>query len=136
MMQEVCAKSPINIALDEELIGLSKAQVKPLLQFIKPHYIIIKPTLLGGLDNSSFFIEKANELGIGWWVTSALESNIGLNAIAQFCSSLNTEIPQGLGTGSLYKNNIDSPLTVGNGFISYNIQKPWNLELFGNEMND
>jgi o-succinylbenzoate synthase len=136
LMQEVCAKSPINIALDEELIGLSKAQVKPLLQFIKPHYIIIKPTLLGGLVTSSFFIEKANELDIGWWFTSALESNIGLNAIAQFCSSLNTEMPQGLGTGSLYENNIDSPLTVSNGFISYDLQKKWNLELFSNESND
>jgi O-succinylbenzoate synthase len=88
------------------------------------------------LANSSFFIEKANELGIGWWFTSALESNIGLNAIAQFCSSLNTEMPQGLGTGSLYENNIDSPLTVSNGFISYDLQKQWNLELFSNEMND
>jgi o-succinylbenzoate synthase len=127
-MQEICAKSPIAVALDEELIGVKENDIKPLLQVIKPPYIILKPTLLGGLKQSNFWIKKANELGINWWLTSALESNIGLNAITQFCSSLNTQIPQGLGTGSLYKNNIESPLTVGKGFIHYNLNKKWDLK--------
>jgi o-succinylbenzoate synthase len=124
-MQEICAKSPIAVALDEELIGVKEKDIKPLLQFIKPTYIILKPTLLGGLKKTSFLINKANELRINWWLTSALESNIGLNAIAQFCSSLNTQIPQGLGTGGLYKNNIESPLTVSNGYIYYDNSKKW-----------
>lgn len=127
-MQEICAKSPIDIALDEELIGIKEQDIKPLLSYIKPQYIILKPTLLGGLKVSQFWINKANELGVNWWFTSALESNIGLNAIAQFCSNLNTTLPQGLGTGSLYKNNIESPLTVRNGFINYNKKGSWNLE--------
>lgn len=127
MMQEICAKSPIAIALDEELIGVTQADAKPLLQFIKPQYIILKPTLIGGLAQSQFWINKARELNIDWWLTSALESNIGLNAIAQFCSSLNTQLPQGLGTGSLYKNNIPSPLTVSKGFIYYDLNKKWDL---------
>ena len=124
-MQEVCAKSPIPIALDEELIGVIENEIKPLLQFIKPQYIILKPTLIGGLAKSKFWINKASELNIYWWFTSALESNIGLNAIAQYCSSLKTTMPQGLGTGSLYKNNIESPLTVSNGYIYYDNSKKW-----------
>lgn len=131
-MQEVCAKSPIPIALDEELIGIKEQDIKPLLHHVKPPYIILKPTLLGGLAKSNFWINKANEIGINWWLTSALESNIGLNAIAQFCSSLNTQMPQGLGTGSLYKNNIDSPLTVSKGFIYYDLNKKWDLSLMRN----
>jgi O-succinylbenzoate synthase len=127
LMQEVCAKSPIPIALDEELIGIKKHEIKPLLFYIKPPYIILKPTLIGGFDLSNKWINTANELGINWWLTSALESNIGLNAIAQFCSSLKTQMPQGLGTGSLYKNNIVSPLTVTNGFIQYDLNKKWDL---------
>jgi o-succinylbenzoate synthase len=127
-MQEICDKSPIPVALDEELIGVKEKEIKPLLKFINPAFIILKPTLLGGLEKSNFWINKANELGINWWLTSALESNIGLNAIAQFCSSLNTQIPQGLGTGSLYKNNIDSPLTVSKGLIHYDLNKKWDLE--------
>ncbi|MEI7977776.1 MAG: o-succinylbenzoate synthase [Bacteroidota bacterium] len=124
-MQEVCAKSPIPIALDEELIGVKENEIKPLLQFIKPQYIILKPTLIGGLAKSQFWIDKARELNINWWFTSALESNIGLNTIAQYCSSLKTTMPQGLGTGSLYKNNIESPLTVSNGYIYYDNSKKW-----------
>jgi o-succinylbenzoate synthase len=128
IMQEICAKSPIDIALDEELIGVKQADAKLLLEFIKPQYIILKPTLIGGLAQSKFWINKANELGIDWWLTSALESNIGLNAIAQFCSSLNTKMPQGLGTGGLYINNVISPLTVSKGFIYYDLTKKWNLD--------
>lgn len=126
-MQEVCAKSPINVALDEELIGVEKSDIASLLHFIKPRYLILKPTLIGGLAKSKIWIDHAHQQGIDWWFTSALESNIGLNAIAQYCSSLNTQLPQGLGTGSLYKNNITSPLEVANGFLKYNTNKPWQL---------
>ncbi|MES2380555.1 MAG: o-succinylbenzoate synthase [Bacteroidota bacterium] len=126
-MQEVCAKSPIPVALDEELIGIQQQYIATLLRFIKPQYLILKPTLIGGLAKSKIWIDHAQQQGINWWFTSALESNIGLNAIAQYCSSLNTQLPQGLGTGSLYKNNIASPLEVANGFLKYNINKPWLL---------
>jgi o-succinylbenzoate synthase len=127
LMQEIVAKSPIPIALDEELIGVNMPDAVSLLQTIKPQYIILKPTLIGGLAKSKNWIDIANKTGIGWWFTSALESNIGLNAIAQFCSSLSTQMPQGLGTGSLYKNNIESPLKVANGFIHYETCTPWDL---------
>lgn len=126
-MQEVCAKSPIPVALDEELIGVRQHDIAALLHFIKPHYLILKPTLIGGLANSKTWIDHAQQQGIEWWFTSALESNIGLNAIAQYCSSLNTKMPQGLGTGSLYQNNISSPLEVANGFLKYNTNNPWQL---------
>ncbi len=127
LMQEIVANSPISIVLDEELIGVNTHNAVSLLQTIKPHYIILKPTLIGGLAKSKNWIDIANKTGIGWWFTSALESNIGLNAIAQFCSSLGTQMPQGLGTGSLYKNNIESPLKVANGFIHYETGAPWDL---------
>ena len=120
MMQEICAISKIPVALDEELIGVDVlTEGKKLLQLIKPKFIILKPTLLGGFSLSEQWIKYADELNIGWWATSALESNIGLNAIAQWTSSLQTSLPQGLGTGSLYKNNIQSPLKVKAGFIFY-----------------
>lgn len=125
-MQEVCAKSKIPIALDEELIGVDVLnEGKKLLQLIKPHYIILKPTLLGGFTASQKWVEMATKKGIGWWTTSALESNMGLNAIAQWASSLQVSIPQGLGTGSLYVNNIPSPLVVKNGLLFYNVNKSW-----------
>jgi L-alanine-DL-glutamate epimerase-like enolase superfamily enzyme len=120
IMQEICATSKIPVALDEELIGVDvMIGGKKLLQFIKPKFIILKPTLLGGFMFSERWIKFADELKIGWWTTSALESNIGLNAISQWTSSLQTILPQGLGTGSLYKNNIQSPLKVKAGFIFY-----------------
>ena len=120
MMQEICAKSKIPVALDEELIGVDvMTEGKKLAQFIKPKFIILKPTLLGGFTFSEQWIKYADEQNIGWWATSALESNIGLNAIAQWTSSLQTSLPQGLGTGSLYKNNIQSPLKVKAGFLFY-----------------
>ncbi|MFN8673441.1 MAG: o-succinylbenzoate synthase [Candidatus Sericytochromatia bacterium] len=125
-MAKLAKNSPIPIALDEELIGISTLSGKGLvLDIIKPKYIILKPTLLGGLQASQEWIELAHDKNIDWWVTSSLESNIGLNAIAQWTSSFNTILPQGLGTGQIYKNNIDSPLEVKNGALSYNKNKKW-----------
>lgn len=112
-MSALCASSPLAIALDEELIGVNDYKVKrSLLEKIKPQYIILKPTLHGGISGCEEWISIANELDILWWATSALESNIGLNSIAQWCATLNNNLPQGLGTGSLYSNNIGLPLTI------------------------
>lgn len=110
-MRRVCRESPIPIALDEELLTCPCAD-KTFLSSIRPDYIILKPTLLGGCRASAEWIAAAEELGIGWWITSALESNIGLNAIAQWTATLHPTLPQGLGTGQLYSNNIPSPLTL------------------------
>lgn len=119
-MKELCLRSPIKIALDEELIGVNeKSQKEKLLEHIKPPYIILKPTLLGGIQSTLEWIEIAESLNIGWWMTSALESNVGLNAISQLAAELKVENYQGLGTGQLYHNNIPSPLVVKGGFISY-----------------
>ena len=116
-------------ALDEELIGVhSKENKKELLEIIQPQYIILKPSLLGGFKASDEWISLANKNDINYWNTSALESNIGLNAISQWTSSLNNPLPQGLGTGGLYSNNIDSPLTVKNGEISYDTSQEWDLK--------
>lgn len=110
-MKMVCEKSPIPIALDEELIGVHDlVEKKELLNTIQPQYIILKPGLLGGFKSCEEWISLATENKTGWWITSALESNIGLNAIAQWTFTLNNQMPQGLGTGSLYENNIVSPL--------------------------
>jgi L-alanine-DL-glutamate epimerase-like enolase superfamily enzyme len=126
LMQELCKKSTIAIALDEELIGVDvERDGKKLLRYINPQFIILKPTLIGGFSLSEKWIHFATEMNIGWWATSALESNIGLNAIAQWTSSLDTNLPQGLGTGGLYSNNIPSPLVVKNGFLFYDVNKSW-----------
>lgn len=131
-MSKICKNSPIDIALDEELIGItSLAGKKMLLDIIKPQYIIIKPTLLGGFQESQDWIELSHDMNIGWWITSALESNIGLNAIAQWTSSFNNNLPQGLGTGQLYENNIPSPLEVKNGKLSYNQKSTWDMSSIG-----
>lgn len=117
-MKELCQRNIIAIALDEELIGISeKKQKQRLLQYVSPQYIILKPSLHGGIKGSREWIELAEEQSIKWWVTSALESNIGLSAICQFTAEFNNSMPQGLGTGSLYSNNIDKGLNVKNGFI-------------------
>ena len=130
-MAELCQNGAIPIALDEELIGVSDyVQKMQLLKKIKPTYIILKPTLLGGLQHCREWIEIASRLHIGWWMTSALESNIGLNAIAQFTAEYKNSLPQGLGTGSLYNNNIDSPLLVENGKLHYQANESWDLSLF------
>lgn len=127
-MANLCQNSPIPIALDEELIGINSLSGKKLLlQIIKPQYIILKPTLLGGFQASQEWLELAHEMGIDWWITSALEANIGLNAIAQWTSSFNTQMYQGLGTGQLYKNNINSPLEIKSGTIFYNSDLAWDL---------
>ncbi len=110
-MRRICRESPIPIALDEELISLPTADMD-YLSDVRPAYIILKPTLLGGLSASAGWIEAAEEVGTGWWVTSALESDIGLNAIAQWTATLRPTLPQGLGTGQLYTNNIPSPLRL------------------------
>ncbi|MCB9426242.1 MAG: o-succinylbenzoate synthase [Flavobacteriales bacterium] len=129
-MSRLCKLSPLDIALDEELIGVVNYQDKEnLLRKIAPKYIILKPSLIGGFRGAEEWIEIAEKLAIGWWITSALESNIGLNAIAQWTFSLNTKMPQGLGTGSLYTNNIESPLTVGKGFLYYDLKKSWDFRL-------
>ena len=125
-MASLCQKSPIPIALDEELISWQKRpEKKELLMDIYPQYIIIKPTLVGGFADAQEWIDLADDLGIGWWVTSALESNIGLNAIAQWTATFNVSIPHGLGTGMLFSNNIQSPLEVQNGTLRYNVDRKW-----------
>lgn len=131
-MHELCRKNIIDIALDEELIGMrSKEEKRTVLNHIKPQYIILKPTLIGGLNRADEWINLAQQNNIGWWATSALESNIGLNAIAQWCAQYNLILPQGLGTGSLYSNNISSPLRVNNGFLNYTKGHIWQLPSLG-----
>jgi len=115
-MAELCRESPLPIALDEELIGVNDPEMKRhMLEIIKPRYIILKPSLHGGMMGCREWIDIARKLGIGSWITSALESNIGLNAIAQFASSVygdSITMPQGLGTGQLFTDNIDMPLEI------------------------
>ncbi|GHT29339.1 hypothetical protein AGMMS49574_05820 [Bacteroidia bacterium] len=112
-MARLTRETPLPIALDEELIGCNLPEKKQeLLETIRPQYIILKPSLHGGISGCKEWIAEAERLGIGWWITSALESNIGLNAIAQWCATLNNPLPQGLGTGGLYINNVDLPLEV------------------------
>lgn len=126
LMADLCKNSPIPIALDEELIGITSEEARSaLLNKIKPQYIILKPSLHGGLSGCQQWIEIAEKLGIGWWMTSALESNIGLNAIAQFTSEYQNELPQGLGTGKIYDDNINSPLLVKKGNLSYSGPDEW-----------
>lgn len=122
-MAKLCATTPLPIALDEELIGVHHLKEKAeLLKAIQPQYIILKPSLIGGFMASEEWINLAQNLNIGWWITSALESNIGLNAIAQFTAMLNTSMYQGLGTGSLYTNNIASNLEIRNAKLWQNNQ--------------
>jgi O-succinylbenzoate synthase len=117
-MTHLCADTPLPIALDEELIGITDPKKKTaLLNAIKPQYIILKPSLIGGFKGSDEWIEAAESLGIDWWITSALESNIGLNAIAQYTYTKENPLPQGLGTGQLYTNNIPSPLVIREGML-------------------
>ncbi|MDD3077629.1 MAG: o-succinylbenzoate synthase [Paludibacter sp.] len=125
MMAELCENSPIPIVLDEELIGTPPDE--NMLTAIRPAYIILKPSLIGGFKIAEKWIQLAEKHNIGWWVTSALESNIGLNAIAQWAASLNSNMPQGLGTGQLYHNNIPSPLEIRDAKLFYNRDKNWDL---------
>lgn len=128
-MRVLCEQSPLAIALDEELIGVSSVQKEILLDNIRPQYIILKPSLLGGFAASLEWIQWAEARQIGWWITSALESNVGLNAIAQWTATLTTDRPQGLGTGSLYTNNFPSPLLVENGYLRYDSRQQWQFNL-------
>ncbi len=130
-MAELCKTTPIPIALDEELIGVFSVQEKEqLLQKIKPQFIILKPSLVGGFRGTKEWISIAEKHQIGWWITSALESNIGLNAIAQWTYLQHNSMPQGLGTGGLYTNNFESPLTVSNGQLWYKKETDWEYDLF------
>mgnify|MGYP003795992183 FL=1 len=112
-MASLCRESPVPIALDEELIGIDDpAEKESLIREIRPSYLVLKPSLHGGFSGCEGWIELAERTGVGWWITSALESNIGLNAIAQWTSTLNNPLPQGLGTGQLFENNFPAPLYI------------------------
>ena len=120
-MARLVEETPLPIALDEELIGVNTPERKEeLLDTIRPQYIILKPSLHGGMAGGREWIEGAEQRNIGWWITSALESNIGLNAIAQWCATLHTELPQGLGTGALFSDNVPMPLEVKGDCLWYN----------------
>ena len=127
-MARLCARTPVPIALDEELIGVNDAgQKRELLEAIRPRYINLKPALAGGFSGTEEWIRLAEARGIGWWVTSALESNIGLSALAQWTYGLQNPMPQGLGTGLLYTNNIPSPLQLTGERLYYRPQRMWDL---------
>lgn len=118
VMKKLCLTSPTPIALDEELIGIYEKEEKiKLLETIQPQYIILKPSLHGGISGTKEWIALAEERNIQWWMTSALESNVGLEVICQLAGEYSNSLPQGLGTGSLYTNNSESPLTVAEGMI-------------------
>lgn len=124
-MARLTARTPLPIALDEELIGHNLPEIKQeLLSAIRPQYIILKPSLHGGICGSNEWIAEAEKQNIGWWVTSALESNIGLNAIAQWCATLHNALPQGLGTGQLFTDNIDLPLEIRKDCLWFCAEKP------------
>ena len=126
-MATICQQSPIPIVLDEELIGVTPEHKEFILEKIKPAYIILKPSLVGGFRQSEEWIRLAEKHSIAWWITSALEANIGLNAIAQWTYTLNSQLPQGLGTGQLYHNNIPSPLAIENARLFYKSGADWDL---------
>ncbi|MFT6755473.1 MAG: L-alanine-DL-glutamate epimerase-like enolase superfamily enzyme, partial [Urechidicola sp.] len=129
-MARLCEETPLDIALDEELIGIHFVTKKEeLLLTVNPQYIILKPSLIGGIGGSNEWINLSNSHNVAWWITSALESNVGLNAIAQFTYDLGVKIPQGLGTGGLFTNNFDSPLEIKKGELHYNKNKDWNFNL-------
>lgn len=125
----LCEDTPVPIALDEELIGNGHRK-EALLEAVKPQYIILKPGLMGGFSGSREWIHAAERRGAGWWITSALESNVGLNAICQFTAEFDNLLPQGLGTGKLYTNNFPSPLEIQQGKIFYDPAGCWDLSYF------
>ncbi|MFT4566837.1 MAG: O-succinylbenzoate synthase [Saprospiraceae bacterium] len=129
-MALLCSLTPLPIALDEELIGIIGGKKKEeMLACIMPQYIILKPSLVGGWKAANEWIDIAESLEIGWWNTSALESNVGLHAIASWTDTLNSDMPQGLGTGGLFSNNVPSPLEIRNAELWYNIDKQWDFSL-------
>ena len=128
-MAELCRQSPVPIALDEELIGItSEKEMQKLVDTIRPAYLILKPSLHGGFAGCEQWIRQAEKASSGWWITSALESNIGLNAIAQWTFHLNAKNEQGLGTGQLFTNNFDSPLEIEGERLWHRPEKEWQLE--------
>jgi O-succinylbenzoate synthase len=128
-MSDLCKISPLPIALDEELIGVFSFEEKEnLLLKIMPQYIILKPSFIGGFKGTKEWIDLAEKCKIGWWITSALESNIGLNAIAQWTFLQHNLMPQGLGTGALYTNNFDCPLQVSQGQLWYEKETDWDFD--------
>ena len=121
-MARLCRDSPMAIALDEELIEMNvHTSGAKLLDFLNPQYLILKPNLIGGVSIADEWIRLANKQGTGWWATSALESNIGLNAITQWVSTYDNPMHQGLGTGSLFSNNFDTSLKLHHGLMSYHV---------------
>ena len=131
-MAGLCEQSPVPIALDEELIGLkSLEEMQKMVQTIRPHFLVLKPSLLGGFGRSRQFIAAAEQNGAGWWVTSALEGNIGLNALAQWVFLLENPMPQGLGTGQLFTNNVPSPLYIEGDRLKFDPENRWDLSWFG-----
>jgi o-succinylbenzoate synthase len=129
-MAKLCEQTPLSIALDEELIGIFNVTKKnELLQTIRPQYIILKPSFVGGIAGSNEWIECSKIHNVAWWITSALESNVGLNAIAQWTYTLQNDSYQGLGTGGLFTNNFESPLQVKNGKLQHNNSLNWNFNL-------
>lgn len=130
-MARICANSPISVALDEELIGINTPEkMGEMLDAIRPKYIILKPSLIGGFSGAEEWMRQAAMRDTGGWITSALESNVGLNAIAQWTAMMGARLPQGLGTGALYVNNIDSPLEQVRDVVRYNPAKAWNIPEF------
>lgn len=127
---QLCATSPIAIALDEELISVRNTEERAqLLATIQPQLIVLKPSLIGGFAAAEAWIALAEKRGVGWWATSALESNLGLNALAQWLAARNPSDVQGLGTGSLFVRNFDGPLTLRGEHLTYDPEKPWDLSL-------
>ena len=124
----MCIRDRIPIALDEELIGINNlADKREIINLIKPQYIILKPSLLGGFKSCNEWVNVGISSDTEFWITSALESNLGLSAIAQWTFTLNNSLPQGLGTGTLFSNNFTSPLFIKNGKLHYNKINNWNL---------
>ena len=123
-MYSLCRQTPLPIALDEELIGIhSLAKKNQLIKDIQPQYIILKPSLVGGFQSSDEWIDIAEQHHVAWWITSALESNIGLNAIAQYTYKKNNPMPQGLGTGLLFTNNLETTLFIDGDLLQFNCHK-------------
>lgn len=120
-MAMLCNDPPLSIALDEELIGVRESEQLELLDSIKPQYIILKPSLVGGFHFAGKWLENGAEKGVDGWVTSALESNLGLNAIAQWTALYNFTMPQGLGTGALFTNNLPSDLSIEKGYLKLSV---------------
>lgn len=129
-LSSLCRTSPIPIALDEELINKPFDHQKyDLLEQVQPAYLVLKPTLVGGLGQTDQWIKMAEDMGIDWWITSMLESNVGLNAVSQLAAQYRPVLPQGLGTGGLYQNNIPSPLEIREGALTMNPSTGWGFEI-------